>query len=235
MAGLTLSFRTATLSKIWSWHALGPDLTCRSYIFVTLTLSGNCIPLVLGGSITTTTGNPLVVFYIAAAIFTFISIYVVSVLPETFPEDERNTVSCMHSEPSVNGVPKTTRLSSILLVFQPLKMLVPTRSLGKNHNWRLTWFAVHSFVFVTAHHNSSSAWFVLMTSKFHLTPADVSIDINWSRCKLNFFNIEWDFLHRCYWQQHVGLGSHCSSTYSLFASILQPTSRVLSSLRRRFQ
>ena len=142
--------------------------------------AGASISLALGGSITTKTGNPLIVFYIAVAIMTSTFIYVVFVLPETFPEDKRKPVSCMRSESPVDKIPKATGLSSIFLVFEPLKMLIPTRSLGKNHNWRLTWCAAHSFVFVTAHPHSSSAWFVLITSKFHLTPADVSTGLHQS-------------------------------------------------------
>ena len=55
-------------------------------------------------------------------------------------------------------------------------MLVPTRTPGGARNWRLTWCAVHTFVFMIANHYAPTAWLVLVTSTYHLTPADVG---NW--------------------------------------------------------
>lgn len=79
----------------------------------------------------------------------------------------------MRLERSLDEIPQTTRFGSFLLIFEPLKMLVPTRKPGGTRNWRLTWCAMHTFVFVTANAYTLSAWFVIVTSKYHFTPADV--------------------------------------------------------------
>ncbi|KAG8214857.1 MFS general substrate transporter [Butyriboletus roseoflavus] len=145
--------RTTALSKIGGWGALG-----------------TCISFALGGSITTKTGNPLIVFYMAAAILVATFTYVISVLPESFPEEKRNALSLMRPEPSVE------RLSTApLYIFKPLKMFIPTRKLDGTRNWRLVWCAVHTFVFVVANAYSPAAWLILFTSKYHLTPADTGL------------------------------------------------------------
>ena len=112
-------------------------------------------------------------FYIAVAIFVAVFIYVVFILPETFPEEKRKELSRRRS---VDEIPTTARLAALLFIFEPLKMLVPSRTSGGTRNWRLTWCAAHTFMFVTAHTYALSAWLVLVTSKYHLTPADVG---NW--------------------------------------------------------
>lgn len=109
----------------------------------------------------------------AAAIFFATFIYVTSFLPESFPEERRIALSHMHPEHSNNGSPPTTRLAS-LHVFKPLKLLIPTPRLDGTRNWRFTWCATHTFVFMVASEYALTAWLVLATSKYHLTPADVS-------------------------------------------------------------
>lgn len=121
------------------------------------------------------TGNPLIVFYIAAAMFFSTFIYVASVLPESFPVEKRNELSQMRPEPSTH---RSARFGSFLHIFGPLKMLVPTATSGGSHNWRLTWCALHTFVFTTANVYIPTAWLVLVTTKYHLTPADVSTSIH---------------------------------------------------------
>ncbi|KAN0087881.1 Major facilitator superfamily domain containing protein [Tylopilus felleus] len=149
--------RTAALSKVAGWAALG---TCISYA--------------LGGFITTKTGNPLIVFYAAAAILAVTLIYVIAFLPESFSEEKRNAASRMLSEPSMDGSSETTRFAS-LHIFEPLKMLIPTRSLDGTRNWRLVWCAVHLFLFMAANAYIGAAWLVLATSKYHLTPAETGL------------------------------------------------------------
>jgi hypothetical protein len=119
----------------------------------------------------------------ASAIYVVTFIYVVSVLPESFPEEKRNALSLMCPEPSIDGLPETTRSSS-LFIFEPLKMLKPTRKLDGTRNWRLTLCATHIFVFTTASAYTSAAWLVIATSKYHLTPADVSVNIERFQFKL---------------------------------------------------
>ncbi|KAH0832310.1 major facilitator superfamily domain-containing protein [Lanmaoa asiatica] len=145
--------RTAALSKIAGWTALGA-----------------CISFAMGGIVTTKTGNPLIVFYIAAAIFAATLIYVVSVLPESFPEEKRNALSRMGPELVIDGLPTTS-----FLIFEPLKMLIPTRKLDGSRNWRLAWCATHTFVFMAADTYAAPAWLVLATSKYHLTPTDTGL------------------------------------------------------------
>jgi len=149
--------RTAALSKIAGWAGLGV-----------------CVSFSLGGTITTKTGNPLIVFYMAAAIYVATFIYVVSVLPESFPEEKRTALSHMCLEPSTDGLPAATRSAS-LLIFEPLKILMPTRRLDGTRNRRLAWCATHTFVFITAGAYTSAAWMVLATTKYHLTPADTGL------------------------------------------------------------
>ncbi|KAG9315480.1 major facilitator superfamily domain-containing protein [Chiua virens] len=150
--------RTAALSKIAGW-----------------TMLGGSISYYLGGSITTKTGNSLVVFYIAAALFASTFIYVVFILPESFPEEKRDALSHTRQEASTDGPPTTTLFKSFLLIFEPLKMFIPTHSLNGTRNWRLTWCAAHTFVFNAAHSYVTTAWLVLATSKYHLTPADTGL------------------------------------------------------------
>ena len=119
----------------------------------------------------------------AAAIYVATFIYVVSVLPESFPKEKRDALSNMYSEPSTDGPPAATRSAS-LLIFEPLKVLIPTRRLDGTLNWRLAWCATHTFVYITAGAYTSAGWLVLATSKYHLTPADVSANIELFRFKL---------------------------------------------------
>lgn len=134
--------------------------------------AGVSIPLAVGGSITTKTGNPLIVFYIATVIFVATFVFVVWALPETLPDDKRN-VSCIDLDLPVPSM--TSRLASFLSIFEPLRILIPSRT--RTRNWRLTWCVAHIFVFMTAHGYVWSAWFVIVTSKYHFTPADVRIGI----------------------------------------------------------
>ncbi|KAF8423724.1 major facilitator superfamily domain-containing protein [Boletus edulis BED1] len=149
--------RTAALSKISGW-----------------TLLGNCISFALGGFITTKTGNPLIVFYMTATIYVSTLTYVVFVLPESFPEESRSALSRTLPKPPDNGHPVTTRFIS-LHIFEPLKMLIPTRRLDGTRNWRLAWCAAHIFVFTAVNAYVLTAWLVLVTSKYNLTPADTGI------------------------------------------------------------
>ena len=121
-------------------------------------------------------------FYIASAIFIATFIYVIFALPETFPEEKRDALSRMRQD-----IPKVTRLDAFLSIFDPLKLLIPHTS-GGTRNWRLTWCASHNFVFTTAHGYIWAAWFVLVSSKYHLTPADVSAGILNTLYKLIHFS-----------------------------------------------
>ena len=192
--------------------------------------SGTCISFALGGSITTKTGNPLIVFYIAAAILVTTFIYVVSVLPESFPEEKRNALSLMRTEPAIERLSTTP-----LLVFEPLKVFMPARKLDGTRNWRLAWCAVHTFVFMAASAYSSKAWLVLATSKSHLSPADVSIGIKPSHCNLTFFTLDWSFFQHYHCQRHDCLGAGSSGSRPLFTSILQPKSHTFPPRGRRYK
>ena len=193
-------------------------------------LSGTCISFTLGGSITTETGNPLIVFYIAAAILVATFIYVISVLPESFPEEKRNALSLMRTESSGERDSTTS-----LLVFEPLKMIMPTRNSDGTRNWRFAWCAIHIFVFVIANSYSSRAWLVLATSKYHLSPADVSISIKPSHCKLIFLTQDRYFLHHYHHQRNDYLGADSSGTRPLFASLLQSKNHTFPSRGKRYQ
>ncbi|KAF8553673.1 MFS general substrate transporter [Imleria badia] len=149
--------RTAALSKIAGWTGLGA-----------------CVSLALGGSITTKTGNPVIVFYMATAIYATTLIYVVYFLPESFSEKKRSALSHMRSKASIDGLSATTCLAP-LHIFEPLKMLIPTRRMDGTRNWRLTWCAAHTFLFGVANSYALSAWLVLATSKYHFTPADTGL------------------------------------------------------------
>ena len=147
--------------------------------FLRSSLAGVCVSFALGGSVTTKTENPLIVFYVAVAIYVATFIYTVSVLPETFPEEKRNALSrmCPELSQATDGLPAAT-CSASLLIFEPLKILIPNRRWDGTRNWRLAWCAAHTFVFMAASAYTPAAWLVLATSKYHLTPADVSTNIN---------------------------------------------------------
>lgn len=198
--------------------------------FLRSSLTGTCISFALGGTVTTKTGNLLIVFYVSAAIFVATLIYVVSVLPESFPKEKRNALSLMRPEPSFQG-PFTTPL----LIFEPLRMLIPTRKLDGARNWRLVWCATHAFVFTVANAYASTAWLVLASSKYHLTPADVSTSIKLFRCKLILFTLDWFFPHGRRSQQHDHLDADCPASYPLFASVLQPKNQTSPSCGRRYK
>lgn len=199
--------------------------------FLRLSFVGASIPLALGGSITTKTGNPLIVYYIAAAMFISAFIYVGFALPESFPEEKRNALSRMRQQPSTHHI--ITRLASFFRVFEPLKLLVPVRTTSGTRNWRLTWCALHMLVFVTAGSYASSAWLVLATSKYHFTPADVSNSIHVSLCRLIYFTPDWSFPHHRHCQRRDYLGGDCPTARSPFASVLLPKNYTLPSHGRR--
>lgn len=110
----------------------------------------------------------------AAAIFMVTFIYVFSFLPESFPEDKRNALSRMRSEPAIDGLPAAALFASSWHIFEPLKTLIPSRKQDGSRNWRLAWCAAHTFMFAAANAYAASAWLILVTSKYHLNPAQVS-------------------------------------------------------------
>ena len=132
----------------------------------------------------------------AIAIYIAMWIYIVHFLPESFPEKKRNALSRMHSKSSIDEF-SATNYFPFLHIFEPLKMLIPTRRMDGTCNWRLTWFAAHTFLFTVANSYATSAWLVLATSKYHFTPADVS-GINSFRSRLILFSLDRSFPHRCY-------------------------------------
>ncbi|KAF8133298.1 major facilitator superfamily domain-containing protein [Boletus edulis] len=146
--------RTAALSKIAGWAGLG-----------------TCISFALGGTITTKTGNPLIVFHLATAIYVATFIYVISALPESFPEEKRNALLRMRPEPSDDRQPAPTRFA-FLHIFEPLRLLIPSRRLDGSHNWRLAWCAIHTLLLMVASSYAWTALMVLATSKYHLSPQD---------------------------------------------------------------
>lgn len=151
---------------------------------LTLSLAAASISFTLGGSITTKTGNPLIVFHASTVLLAAAFVYVASYLPESFPEEKRNALSSMRPECSVDGVPATTRFA-VLHIFEPFKMIIPTRRSDGTRNWRLAWCAAHIFVFTVASSYATDACLVLATTIYHLTPEDVS-RVNSFRCKADF-------------------------------------------------
>ncbi|KAN0087878.1 Major facilitator superfamily domain containing protein [Tylopilus felleus] len=149
--------RTAALSKISGWSGLAASIS-----------------FTLGGSITTKTGNPLIVFHASTVLLAAAFVYVASYLPESFPEEKRNALSSMRPECSVDGVPATTRFA-VLHIFEPFKMIIPTRRSDGTRNWRLAWCAAHIFVFTVASSYATDACLVLATTIYHLTPEDTGL------------------------------------------------------------
>ncbi|KAF8553677.1 hypothetical protein OG21DRAFT_1485253 [Imleria badia] len=139
--------RTAALSKIAGWVALGLDLTSDLALSLRPSLAGTCVSFTLGGSVTTKTGNPVIVFYMATAIYVATFINIASFLTESFPQERRSALSRMHPKPSIDD---WTGLA-----------------IGD-----YAWCATHTFVFMAANAYASTAWLVFARSKYHLTPAD---------------------------------------------------------------
>ncbi|KAF9219153.1 MFS general substrate transporter [Gyrodon lividus] len=150
--------RTAALSATTGWATLG-----------------TCVSFALGGFVTTKTHNPLIVYYLAAALFVTTFTYVAFVLPESFPKDKRDKLRRLGQERSDDGSPTSTHGSFLLLVLEPLKSLIPSHASKGTHNWRLFWCAVHILIVTTANSYAAGGWLVIVTTKYHFTSVQTGL------------------------------------------------------------
>ncbi|KIJ62966.1 hypothetical protein HYDPIDRAFT_41647 [Hydnomerulius pinastri MD-312] len=154
----TAGDRTAALSAATGWATLG-----------------SCISFALGGFLTSKTNNPLIVFYLANGLFVATFLYVAFFLPESFPKEKREELQRLRISQSDESSNTSGISSCLLVVFEPLKSILPSHKPDGTRNWRLFWCAVHIFVVMLANTYAGAGWLVIATTKYHLDAAQTGL------------------------------------------------------------
>ncbi|KAG2103969.1 MFS general substrate transporter [Suillus cothurnatus] len=155
--------RTPVLSAINGWAALGQTVSFG-----------------IGGLVTTKTNDPLIVYYISIFLLGAIIVYVLAFLPESFPEENRNELrrqrlAQQNVETSARRNLLTRLISTITIVFEPLRQLVPGRKADGRRNWRVFYCAIHITIAMLAESYAPVALLLLYTTKYSYNPAQSGI------------------------------------------------------------
>ncbi|KZT23870.1 MFS general substrate transporter [Neolentinus lepideus HHB14362 ss-1] len=156
--------RTATISKLNGWSVFG-----------------GAISFTVGGAITTRFHNVLVVYYLSAAMFASIWVYVFLLIPESFSKEKRDELrrqrkaKAQEAEVSVAGsrLDKAKHYLIRTVVPEPLKEFKPTRNpvTGKR-NWRLFYCAVHIIFTQLADAYGAVSMVLFLTAKHNYEPSE---------------------------------------------------------------
>lgn len=172
--------RTAALSKITGWSTLGASRDiCPFPALNFLFCLGGALSFSLGGWITAQVNNLTGVYIISIAVHTLTCIYILTILPESFPLTKREELRRQREEEArstpLHGWVRNI-LSLLAIVFEPLKQLKPTYnpSTGKR-NWRLVYCAIHIFIVTVADGYAALAMVVYFASRYQYTPAEVRL------------------------------------------------------------
>ncbi|TFK57626.1 MFS general substrate transporter [Heliocybe sulcata] len=156
--------RTATISKLNGWSVFGGG-----------------IAFMVGGAITTGFDNVLVVFYLSAAMFASLWLYVFFLIPESFSLEKREELrrerkaKAQEVEAAVSGgwLAKPRHRLTRILVPEQLKEFKPTRNpkTGKR-NWRLFYLAVHIIFCQLADAYGVVSLMLFLTTRYDYKPSE---------------------------------------------------------------
>ncbi|KAJ7485187.1 MFS general substrate transporter [Mycena galericulata] len=150
--------RTTTLSSLAGWSALGSVLSFS-----------------VGGTITTRSGNLLLVYFGAGALWTCALLYIWLLLPESFPKAKRDELRLKHL--SESDQPRTGRwrrfITMLTSFLERLKHCRPARDpqTGRR-NWRLVICTVHMFFAGLGSGYAIPSLVTIVTSIYHYTPEE---------------------------------------------------------------
>ncbi|KAG2150711.1 MFS general substrate transporter [Suillus bovinus] len=155
--------RTPILSAINGWAVLG-----------------QAVAFAIGGLVTTKTNNPLIVYYISISILGAIFLYVLALLPESFPKEKRDELrrqrlAQQNVEASARRNLSSRLISTITIMFEPLKQLIPVRKADGKRNWRVVYCAIHIVIAMLADSYASAALLLLYTTKYSYNSAQTGI------------------------------------------------------------
>ncbi|KAH7907390.1 MFS general substrate transporter [Hygrophoropsis aurantiaca] len=166
----TAEERTIALSTINGWWTFGGALSYG-----------------VGGLITTQSNQSILVYLVATAMLMLSCIYVVLVLPESFPEEKREELrrkrlSHAEAEPVSGSGQRFSALwyalTALTLLFEPLKQLAPKRKWNGKYNLRLLYCAAHVFVTQIGSRYAPLAIIIYYTTKYSYNPAQIGYIIS---------------------------------------------------------
>nr|GAT53110.1 tetracycline-efflux [Mycena chlorophos] len=138
--------RTATLSSLWGWSTLGSALS-----------------FAIGGTITTTSDKDLPVYFVSGTIWVVLFLYIILLLPESFPKYKRDQ--------ELAAATNSGGLGSLL---EPLVQLLPRRDPEAGvKQWRLAICALHVLLVDLGGAYSITALIVYLTGVERYTPQEM--------------------------------------------------------------
>ncbi|KAF8907010.1 major facilitator superfamily domain-containing protein [Gymnopilus junonius] len=149
--------RTAALSKIAGWAALGGALSFS-----------------LGGTITTQSHSTLTVYFVSSIILILSCIYIALILPESFPAFKRAELRRQREEeaPRIAQSWLEKVKSSMAMITEPLQLLKPAYDPATGRfNWRLLYCAIHVFIVTLADGYAVLAMILYFTAHYKYSPA----------------------------------------------------------------
>ncbi|KAF4622114.1 hypothetical protein D9613_009307 [Agrocybe pediades] len=150
--------RTAALSKIAGWTALG-----------------SAVSFSLGGTLTAKTKDTTAVYLLAATILLLACLYVIYLVPESFPADKREELRREREAQNPTAGERTLRQkinSYFSVVLEPLKQLKPSYNpITGKRNMRLVYCAIHIFIVAVADGYAVLSMILYFTTQHHYTPA----------------------------------------------------------------
>ena len=173
--------RTVALSTIYGWAQLGEFVYLTSTPGFTISCAGGALSFSLGGLITPWFNNVTRVYIVSIVMHALICIYIVAVLPESFPRHKREELRREREAEAASASsrsPFRKALASVATVFEPLKQLKPTRNhVTGRRNWRLVYCACYIFTVMIADGYATNSMLIYFTTHYKYGPAEVSPQI----------------------------------------------------------
>ncbi|KAH7909284.1 MFS general substrate transporter [Hygrophoropsis aurantiaca] len=159
----TVEERTIALSTINGWWTFG-----------------GAISYTLGGLLTTKSDGSMLVYLVAIAMLALSCIYIVFILPESFPEEKRAELRLQRfaskraaSEPRPRSSALWRAMAALTIPFEPIKKLSPQRKWNGKYNWRLVYCAAHVLITQIGNRYAHIALVIYYTTRYSYSPAQV--------------------------------------------------------------
>ncbi|KAH7907386.1 MFS general substrate transporter [Hygrophoropsis aurantiaca] len=157
----TVEERTIALSTINGWWTFG-----------------GAISYTLGGLITTKSNGSILVYLVAISMLSLSCIYIVFILPESFPEEKRAELRLQRSaskrvasEPRPRSPALWRAMTALTVAFEPIKKLSPQRKWNGKYNWRLVYCAAHVLITQIGSRYAPVALVIYYTTRYSYSPA----------------------------------------------------------------
>ncbi|KAH7909285.1 MFS general substrate transporter [Hygrophoropsis aurantiaca] len=150
-------------------------------------LLGGALSYTVGGLITTLSNRSILVYLVAIAMLTLSCIYIVLVLPESFPEEKREELRRIRlaqaeAELALGSSQRSSALwyalTALNLPFEPLKQLTPKRKWNGKYNLRLLYCAAHVLVTQIGSRYAPMGITIYYTAKYSYNPAQIGYIIS---------------------------------------------------------